>query len=154
MCCLIHIIIIIPRHILYLVCLFPCLGLGLFNSYLCDLFFNFSFIFIVIIHISTSKQRYLFLYIFQNISYYFQMTTWRKKANNFQVAKVQPQGIAQVLLNFLPISTWRCFLKCFYKKACIYASCFINENHCLKKCHVIICLTLTIGITKYSEILN
>ena len=59
-CCLILIAIIILRHILYLVCLFLCLGLGLFMSYLCDLFFNVSLIFIVINHITTFKQRFLF----------------------------------------------------------------------------------------------
>ena len=59
-CCLIHITIIIPRHILYLVYLCACLGLGLFTSYLCS-FFSFSAsIFIVINHISSFKQTYLF----------------------------------------------------------------------------------------------
>ena len=42
-CCLIHIAIIILSHILYLVYLYPCLDLGLFMSYLCDLFIYFSF---------------------------------------------------------------------------------------------------------------
>ena len=55
-CCLIHITPIIRRHILYLVCLCPCLGLGLFASYLCDPFFIFSFIYIVINHITSFKQ--------------------------------------------------------------------------------------------------
>ena len=31
---------------------------------------------------------------------------WLKKANNFQIAKVQPQSVAELLLNFLPISAW------------------------------------------------
>ena len=47
-CCWIHITIIILKHILHLVCLCPCLGLRLFMSYLCDLFFIFSLIFIAI----------------------------------------------------------------------------------------------------------
>ena len=46
--CLINISIIIPRHFLYLLYLCPCLDLGLFMSYLCDLFFIFTFIFIMI----------------------------------------------------------------------------------------------------------
>ena len=58
-CCLIHITIIILRHILCLVYLCPCLGLGVFMSYLCGLFFKFSLIFTIINHISTFKQRYL-----------------------------------------------------------------------------------------------
>ena len=64
--CLMHIRIIIPGHIIYLLHLCPCLGLGLFMSYLCDLFFIFSLISIVINHITSSKQnKYLHLYIFR-----------------------------------------------------------------------------------------
>ena len=48
---------IIQRHILNLIYLCPCLGLGQFLLYLCDLFFIFSPIFIVINHITPlSKQ--------------------------------------------------------------------------------------------------
>ena len=36
------------------------------------------------------------------------MINWIKKANNFQIAKVKLQGIAQLLLDFLPFSAWRC----------------------------------------------
>ena len=59
-CCLIYITIIIQRHILYLVYLCPFLGLGLFMSYLYDLFFIFNLIFIVINHKTSFKQMYLF----------------------------------------------------------------------------------------------
>ena len=59
-CCLIHITIIILTHILYLVYLCQCLGLGQFMLYHCHLFFIFSFIFIVIIHMTLLKQTYLF----------------------------------------------------------------------------------------------
>ena len=59
-CCLIHIIIIIMRHILYLAYLCPCLCLGLFISYLCVLFFIFSLTFIVINHITLLRQTHLF----------------------------------------------------------------------------------------------
>ena len=45
--------------------------------------------------------------IFQNISYYFRM----KNANNFQTAKVKPQGVAQHLLEFLSISACLCLCK-------------------------------------------
>ena len=34
------------------------------------------------------------LLIFENMSYYFWMTTWMKNVNSFQIAKVQPQGVA------------------------------------------------------------
>ena len=86
--CLIHVTITMLRHILYLVYLCPCLGLSLFNFYPNDLFFILSLIFIVIYHITSLNRRNCFLYIFQNISYYFWMITWMKKANNFQIPKV------------------------------------------------------------------
>ena len=60
-CCLIHVAIIILRHILYLVYLCPWLGLGQFMSYLCDQFFISSLIFIVINHATSFKQTYFFL---------------------------------------------------------------------------------------------
>ena len=85
-CCL-NITIIILRHILYFVYLGPCLDLGLFMSYLCDLFFVLSLIF-----------HLVFVY-FKNISYCFWMTMWIKKMNYFPIAKVQSQGVASLLLN-------------------------------------------------------
>ena len=42
-CCLIHTTIIIRRSILYPVYMCPCLCLGLFMLYICDLFFIFHF---------------------------------------------------------------------------------------------------------------
>ena len=48
-CCLIHVSIILLRKILHLLYLPPWLNLGLFMSYLCDLFFIFIFNFIMII---------------------------------------------------------------------------------------------------------
>ena len=67
--CLIHITIIILRHTLYLVYLCLCLGLGLFMSYLCDLFSIFSLIFIVIYHEVSLKQTQLFFCSFFRISF-------------------------------------------------------------------------------------
>ena len=58
-CCLIHLTIIIRRHILYSEYLCRCLGLDLFMSYLYYLFFIFGLIFIVINHITSFKQTYL-----------------------------------------------------------------------------------------------
>ena len=73
----------------------PCLGLGLFMSYLCDLFPIFSLIFIVIGDITSLKQSNFFFYILRiSLIYLFWMTTWMKKMNNFQIAKVQLQGVA------------------------------------------------------------
>ena len=62
-CCLIHISVIILRHFLYLLYLCPCLDLGLFLSYICDLFFIFIFIFIMINCISQEyRDTYSFDY--------------------------------------------------------------------------------------------
>ena len=61
-CCLINISIIILRHNLYLVYLGDsCLGLGLFISYLYDLFFIASLVFIPFNYITSLKQTHLFL---------------------------------------------------------------------------------------------
>ena len=63
--CLIHIIIMILRHFLYLLCLFPCLDIRLFMSYLCDLFFIFIFIFIKWLIIWSHEYRLLFCLFFR-----------------------------------------------------------------------------------------
>ena len=73
-CFLIHINIIILGHILYLVYLTQ--DLGLFMSYLCDLFFISSLIFIPINHILSLKEtqlifvhflEYLLLFLDDNV---------------------------------------------------------------------------------------
>ena len=60
--------------------------------HLYDLFFIFSLIFIVINHITSLKQTQLLLFVEQLIL--FLDNDVMKKANNFQIAKVQPEGIA------------------------------------------------------------
>ena len=65
-CCLIHINIIILRHF-YLLYLCPCLDLGLWMLYLCDLFFIFPFIFIMSNRIISWIQTHLFFYLFFGI---------------------------------------------------------------------------------------
>ena len=96
-CCLIPVNIIIMRHILYLVYMRPFLGL--FMSYLWDLFFIFSLNFIVINYITSFKQKYLFLCTFLWFFwYYFWMITWMKRVNNFKIAKVQPQLLIKVFI--------------------------------------------------------
>ena len=77
-CCLIHIIIIILRHVSYLIYLCPGLGLGLglLMSYLCDLLLIFCLIFIFINHVTSLKQtrlafvhflKYLLLFLDGNV---------------------------------------------------------------------------------------
>ena len=57
-----------------------------------------------------------------------------KKANDFQIAKVQFQGVASLLLNFLPVSALCVTVKVLLiKKAC--SSCcrvLLNYNACKK----------------------
>ena len=89
-------ILLILRNILYIVCLGSCLDLGLFMPYLCDLFFTSNLIFSTINHITSVKQTHFF----KNIFFYFWMIPWIKKTKNFQITKVQPQGVAELLLNF------------------------------------------------------
>ena len=65
-CCLIHMSIIIMRHFLFLLYLYPFLVLHLFMSYLCDPSFMFIFIFIMISHI-ISWISHLFFRLFSRI---------------------------------------------------------------------------------------
>ena len=72
----------------------PCLDLGLFMSYLCDLFFIFIFLLILINHYLTKKAHLVFFRHFLEYSYYSWMITWIKNVNIFQIAKVQSQVVA------------------------------------------------------------
>ena len=55
------------RHFLHLPYLCPCLDLGLFMSYLCDLFNIFIFIFIMINRMISWIERHLFFWIFFSV---------------------------------------------------------------------------------------
>ena len=96
-CCLciaIHIAVTMLRHILYLICLCPCLSLGLLMPYLRGLRFIFCLIFIAINHITSFKQTYLLLVHFLKYLLLFLDDYVMKKVNNFQIAKVKPHGVA------------------------------------------------------------
>ena len=71
-------------------------------SYLCDLFFIFTLIFIIINHIIS--RHTCFLHILQIILNQFWIKKWRKEVNDFEMAKVQPQGVIQLSLHYLLIS--------------------------------------------------
>ena len=77
---------------IYYICTNQCLDLGLFMLYLFDLYL--IFIFILIMVNCMSAHTLVLLLIFQNMSCHFWMITWMKTVNNFQIAKVQPQGVA------------------------------------------------------------
>ena len=105
-CCLICTTVVILRTEtnFYVVSLCSCLGLGLFLPFLCDLFFIFSLIFINYITIIKTiiinnyflllKQTYLFFVHFLEKKHCFWIITWVKKANNFQIVKILPHGVA------------------------------------------------------------
>ena len=63
-------------------------------SYICDLIFNFSLIFIVINDINTFKQVFVFLYILLGYLQLFLDDNMDEESEYFQIAKVQPQGVA------------------------------------------------------------
>ena len=89
-CCLIHKSIIILRHFLYLLYLCPCLDLWSVWSV-----FHFHFHFHMINHIISWKQTHLFFCLFFRICpiiIFGWQYGWRM--NSFQIAKVQPQGVA------------------------------------------------------------
>ena len=67
----------------------PCLGLGLFMSYLWNPFFIFIFISTMInTRIILWKQTHSFFCCFLNMSCYFWMITRLKNMNNFQISKM------------------------------------------------------------------
>ena len=116
-CCLIHITIIILRPILYLVYLCPCLGLCLFISYLCDLFYIFSLIFIFINYITSLKQTYLFLpHFLEYLPFFFLMITWMNKANNFWMQKFSFRVFFSFCLVFRQFQTSVAYKIVAYKK--------------------------------------
>ena len=44
------------------------------------------------------------------------MMTWMKNVNSFQIAEFQPHGVAYHLVEFWPVSGWRCFKSVAYKR--------------------------------------
>ena len=93
--CLLYIIIIVLRHIWYLVDLCTYLRLVLFMLHLYNLFFIFSLIFIIINHIILLEQTDVLLCAY--FSEYFILVlddNMNEERNNFQIAKVQPQSVA------------------------------------------------------------
>ena len=59
-------------HFIHLVYSCPYLGIDLFMSYLCDVFFFFSLTFIVIDHITQLKQMHLFCVHFLEYILFFE----------------------------------------------------------------------------------
>ena len=107
--------------------------------YLYHPFFICSLFFIVINHKMSLKQTHLF---FVHFLEYFRMINCSKKANNFQITKVQLQHVAQILVNFLPnyksvaYKLKTCILKTDYT-ANISCQCYVNFQNCCESCRTI-----------------
>ena len=110
---------------LYLLYLSICLYLNVFMSYLCNLFFHYHF------HHSESC----------NLIDIDKLVFWAC------LSKVQPQGVAWLLLNFLQILAWLAYKCCLYKKAFIYMQNFHGLLFTLRRsliCFYIIYMTVPI----------
>ena len=87
-----HVTIIIQRHIFYFVYLCSCQGLGLFMSYLCDLFFILASFSLPFNHITLLKQRHLvFVHILECLLIFLDNIV-DEEGKNFLKVKVQPHG--------------------------------------------------------------
>ena len=100
-------------------------------SYLGDLFFIFNLIFTIIGHIISFKQTYLlFIHFFLNISNYFWMITWMKKAKKIQIAKAQPQVLLSCCLIFYQFQPSIVYKSVAYKKIVYtFTRFFYISNH-------------------------
>ena len=83
-----------------------------------------------------NTEMLVILLIFQNMSCYYEMITWMKNANSFHLSKVQPQGVAQHLLDFFSNFRLVLLMKVLLirKKACskayyIKASLMLRVSH-------------------------
>ena len=87
-----HLTITVLTNILYLVYLSKCLDLGLFVSYLCNLFFIFSLIVISINNISPLKQTYLLFVYFLEYLLLFLDDNMDEESKHFSNSKSSPAG--------------------------------------------------------------
>ena len=103
-CCLIHILIILIQFFIFSIFLSMCRSIYFVSTWF--IFFIYIPIVIIMNHIISLNQTHLFFAHF--LDDYFLMITWMKKENKVQIAKVQPQCVAWLLGDFLPISAWFC----------------------------------------------
>ena len=57
------------------------------------------------------------------------MITWMKKANNFQIAQVQSEGVALLLLGFFPIFQPGVAYKSITYKKSVYILSVVETSH-------------------------
>ena len=115
-CCLIHITTITLRLILYLVYLCPCPGVGLFMSYLYDLFFIFSLIFIVIYYIISFKQTYLFFVHFSKYVLLFLDDNVDEESRKFSNSKSSASRCCLAFASFFVNFSLALLIKLLLKK--------------------------------------
>ena len=110
---LIHITIITLRQFLCIwVYLCPCLGIGVFILYLCDLIYIFSLIFIVANYIMLFNQTHVFFAHFLECLIFLDYNV-NEKSEYFSNSESSASGCCFGLI-FLPISAWRCLQKHVY----------------------------------------
>ena len=104
-CCLLNITIIMLRHVLYLVYVYPCFGLVLSMSYLCKLFFILSLIFIIIMQSETL--------VFSTFN------TNREKRIIFKQQKFSLRLLLSLCLIFRQFQPGVAYKSVAYKKVCV-----------------------------------
>ena len=131
-CCLIYVTIIIPRHNLDLVCLWPHLSLGLFMLYICNLLFIFSLIFIVINHITSFKQKYLFFVQFLEFFLLFLDNNVDRESQQFSNNKTFSRCCLAFAWFFTNFSV-ALLINVFIKKACYLFTFLLRRADIFKK---------------------
>ena len=120
--CLIYIIIIVIRYILYLVYIWPCLGLGLFMSYLYHLYFIFRLIFFFINLIAPFKQTHLFFEHFLEYFLLFLDDNVDEEREEFSSSESSASGCCLAFALFFANFRLALLIKVLLiKKACIHS---------------------------------
>ena len=122
------------KHILYLVYLCSCLGLGLFMSYRCELFFIFSLIFIVIDRITSLKQTPLvFVQILEYVLLFWD-DNLDKECKLFSSSKGSASGCCLAFAWFFAYFCLELLIKVLIKKSALQNWVFLSiEGLYLKK---------------------
>ena len=114
--CLIHSSIIILGHLIFTSFLSMLRYRSIYVISMC-LFFISIFVFIMINHIISWIQTHLFfLLIFKKMFYCFWMITLLMNVNNFQIAKVQPEGVVRICMIFWEFQLGVTYVSVAYKK--------------------------------------
>ena len=111
-----------------LVYLGPCLGLSLFISYLCDLFFIFNLIFIAINSIASSKQtRLVFAHFLECLPLFLDDNVY-EESELFSNSENSVSGCCLAFAKFFANFSLALLIKC-----CLYKKCAFVLKLC---CHI------------------